>query len=54
MEPTMTKQSWEVAKEWIDNPERAKLSIEELPDYNQAQDGDMCIVSEEEYNQGKM
>ena len=48
------KQAWEDAKEVIDNPEREKLSVEELPSYNQAQDGDMCVVSEEEYNQGKM
>lgn len=51
---TTPKEAWEDAKEWIDNPEREKLSVEELPSYYEAQDGDMCIVTEEEHYQGKM
>ena len=47
--------AWADAQQWITSiMDKDAPSVEELPSYYEAQDGDMCIVTEEEHYQGKM
>lgn len=47
------KESWNDAKEWIDKDSPLQnLSVEELPNYSSADDGEFCIVELEDYENG--